>query len=139
MNLTIDLTNNPSPHNQSGTNRWGGVYKSKRELAYIKELTDALTPLTVEQYTDTPLQVSYAFYIKPPKSWTKGKTQQALTNKIHPTAHNVGDVDNLVKSTQDVLMATGIIDDDSNVVTLTATKMYAETPAVTIEVTPWHV
>lgn len=139
MNLKIDLTNNPSPHNQSGTNRWGGVYKSKRELAYIKELTEHLTPLTTEQYTDTPLQVSYTFYIKPPKSWTKGKTQQALTNKIHPTAHNVGDVDNLVKSTQDVLMATGIVDDDSNVVTLTATKMYAETPAVTIEVTPWHV
>lgn len=138
MNLTIDLTNNPSPHNQSGTNRWGGVYKSKRELAYIKELTDALTPLTVEQYKETPLQVSYTFYIKPPKSWTKGKTQQALANEIHPTAHNVGDVDNIVKSTQDVLMATGVIDDDSNVVTLTATKVYAETPAVTIEVTPWQ-
>lgn len=138
MNLTIDLTNNPSPHNQSGTNRWGGVYKSKRELAYIKELTDALTPLTVEQYKETPLQVSYTFYIKPPKSWTKGKTQQALANEIHPTAHNVGDVDNIVKSTQDVLMATGVIDDDSNVVTLTATKVYSETPAVTIEVTPWQ-
>lgn len=138
MNLKIDLTNNPAPHNQSGTNRWGGVYKSKRELAYIKELTDALTPLTVEQYKETPLQVSYTFYIKPPKSWTKGKTQQALTNKIHPTAHNVGDVDNIVKSTQDVLMATGVIDDDSNIVTLTATKVYAETPAVTVEVEQWH-
>lgn len=138
MNLTIDLTNNPSPHNQSGTNRWGGVYKSKRELAYIKDLTSNLTPLTTEQYKETPLQVKYTFYIQPPKSWTKGKTQQALANEIHPTAHNVGDVDNLVKSTQDVLMATGIIDDDSNVVTLTATKVYAETPAVTIEVTPWQ-
>lgn len=138
MNLTIDLTNNPAPHNQSGTNRYGGVYKSKRELAYIKDLTSNLTPLTTEHYTDTPLQVKYTFYIQPPKSWAKGKTQQALTNKIHPTAHNVGDVDNIVKSTQDVLMATGVIDDDSNIVTLTATKVYAETPAVTIEVTPWQ-
>ena len=136
MTLKIDLTSNPVPHNQSGTNRWGGVYKSKRELAYIKELTDALTPLTVEQYKDTPLQVKYTFYIKPPKSWTKAKTQQALTNKIHPTAHNVGDVDNIVKSTQDVLITTGVIDDDSNIVNLSATKVYAETPAVTIEVTP---
>lgn len=138
MTLKINLTSNPAPHNQSGTNRRGGVYKSKRELAYIKELTDALTPLTVEQYKETPLQVSYTFYIQPPKSWTKGKTQQALANQIHPTAHNVGDVDNIIKSTQDVLMATGIIDDDSNVVTLSATKVYAETPAVTIEVTPWQ-
>lgn len=138
MNLTIDITNNPAPHNQSGTNRWGGVYKSKRELAYIKELTEHLTDLTTEHYTDTPLQVSYTFYIQPPKSWPKYKTQQALTNQIHPTAHNVGDVDNIVKSTQDVLMATHIIDDDSNIVTLSATKVYAETPAVTIEVTPWH-
>lgn len=138
MNLTIDLTNNPAPHNQSGTNRYGGVYKSKRELAYIKELTEHLTDLTTEQYTDTPLQVKYTFYIKPPKSWPKYKTQQALAHEIYPTAHNIGDVDNIVKSTQDVLMATGIIDDDSNVVTLTATKMYAETPAVTIEVTPWQ-
>lgn len=139
MNLTIDLDSNPAPHNQSGTNRWGGVYKSKRELAYIKDLTEHLTPLTTEQYKDTPLSVKYTFYIQPPKSWTKAKTQQALTNQIYPTAHNIGDIDNIVKSTQDVLMATGVIDDDSNIVTLSASKVYAETPAVTIEVMPWHV
>lgn len=136
--MKIDLTVNPAPHNQSGTNRYGGVYKSKRELAYIRDLTSNLTGLTTEQYKDTPLQVSYTFYIQPPKSWPKYKIQQALTNQIHPTAHNVGDVDNIVKSTQDVLMATGVIDDDSNIVTLTATKVYAETPAVSIEVTPWQ-
>lgn len=138
MTLKIDLTSNPSPHNQSGTNRWGGVYKSKRELAYIKELTDALTPLTVEQYKETPLQVKYTFYIKPPKSWPKYKTQQALAHEIYPTAHNVGDVDNLTKSTQDVLMSTGIIDDDSNIVTLSATKVYRDTAGVDIEVTSWQ-
>lgn len=138
MTLKINLDSNPSPHNQSGTNRWGGVFKSKRELAYIKELTQALTPLTVEQYKDTPLQVSYTFYIKPPKSWPKYKTQQALANKIYPTAHNVGDVDNLTKSTQDVLMATGIIDDDSNIVRLSATKVYRDTAGVDIEVSPWQ-
>lgn len=93
MNLTVDLTVNPAPHNQSGTNRYGGVYKSKRELAYIRNLTEHLTPLTTEHYKDTPLQVSYTFYIQPPKSWTKAKTQQALAHEIHPTAHNVGDVE----------------------------------------------
>lgn len=136
MNLTIDLTANPAPHNQSGTNRYGGVYKSKREVAYINDLTKNINQLSIlEQYKEQPLAVKYTFGIKPPKSWTKQKTKQALEHKLYPTAHNVGDVDNITKSTQDVLMNTNIIDDDSNIVQLTATKVYAPEPFVTIEVT----
>lgn len=135
MNEYIALTVNPVPHNQSKTNRWGGVYKSKREIAYITELEKELNKLTdVEHFKDTPLKVSYVFGIKPPKSWSKKKTQQAMYQEIYPTSMQVGDVDNIVKSTQDRLMATNIIDDDSNIVSLTAEKLYSANPFVTIRI-----
>ncbi|MGR8825900.1 RusA family crossover junction endodeoxyribonuclease [Leuconostoc mesenteroides] len=135
MDITIELENNAAPHNQSGVNRYGGVFKSKRELAYIKDLASKINELyDVEQFTDTPLSVTYRFGIKPPKSWSKKKTQQALANEIYPTGKNIGDIDNLVKSTQDVLMNTGIIDDDSNVVSLLASKEYSDYPYIHIRI-----
>ncbi|WP_257875533.1 RusA family crossover junction endodeoxyribonuclease [Leuconostoc citreum] len=135
MNVTIPLVNNPAPHNQSKTNRYGGVYKSKRELAYITELETAINELHIqERYTEQYLTVCYTFGIKPPKSWSIKKTNQALNGTIMPTNKNVGDVDNIVKSTQDVLMRTNIIDDDSNIVNLSATKIYSPEPFVQIEV-----
>jgi Holliday junction resolvase RusA-like endonuclease len=135
MKEYIALTVNPVPHNQSKTNRYGGVYKSKREIAYITELESKLNNLTdVEHFTDTPLKVIYVFGIKPPKSWSKKKTQQAINQEIYPTSMQVGDVDNIVKSTQDRLMATHIIDDDSNIISLSAEKLYSANPFVTITV-----
>lgn len=136
MNVYISLTVNPAPHNQSKTNRWGGVYKSKREIAYITELENQLNNNTklIEHFTDTPIKVSYKFGIKPPKSWSKKKTQQAINQEIYPTSMQVGDVDNVVKSTQDRLMATHIIDDDSNIISLTAEKRYSANPFVVITI-----
>ncbi|MCM6836091.1 RusA family crossover junction endodeoxyribonuclease [Leuconostoc mesenteroides] len=135
MNEYIELTVNPAPHNQSKTNRWGGVYKSKREIAYINELENKLNNLTnIEHFTDTPIKVSYKFGIKPPKSWSKKKTQQAINQEIYPTSMQVGDVDNIVKSTQDRLMATGVIDDDSNIISLTAEKRYSANAFVVISI-----
>lgn len=135
MDITIELENNPVPHNQSKTNRYGGVYKSKREIAYITELEDKLNNLTdIEHFTDTPIKVTYKFGIKPPKSWSKKKTQQAINQEIFPTSMQVGDVDNIVKSTQDRLMATHIIDDDSNIIRLTAEKRYSANPFVVISI-----
>jgi len=78
--------------------------------------------------------VSYKFGIKPPKSWSKKKTQQAINQEIYPTSMQVGDVDNIVKSTQDRLMATHIIDDDSNIISLTAEKRYSANAFVVISI-----
>lgn len=135
MNITIPLTVSPSPHNQSKTNRYGGVYKSKREIAYITELEQAINKLHIqERYTEQYLTVRYTFGIKPPKSWSIKKTTQALEQTILPTNKTIGDIDNIVKSTQDVLMRTNIIDDDSNIVNLSAIKIYSPEPFVQIEV-----
>lgn len=135
LNVTIQLVANPAPHNQSKTNRYGGVYKSKREIAYITELEEQINKLHIqERYTEQYLTVRYTFGIKPPKSWSIKKTNQALNGTIMPTNKTIGDIDNIVKSTQDVLMRTNIIDDDSNVVALSANKIYSPEPFVQIEV-----
>lgn len=135
LNVTIPLVANPAPHNQSKTNRYGGVYKSKRELVYITELEEQINKLHIqERYTEQYLTVRYTFGIKPPKSWSIKKAKQALNGTIMPTNKTIGDIDNIIKATQDVLMKTELIDDDSNIINLSANKIYSPEPFVQIEV-----
>lgn len=138
IKIHIDLDNNPAPHNQSATNRYGGVYKSKREVAYINDLLPKLIQEVnsrhITTFSNTPLRVTYKFGFKPPKSWSKKKTQQALNHSIYPTNTNNGDWDNLVKCTQDRLMDAQLIEDDRYIVKGSASKEYSSNPYVEITI-----
>lgn len=67
-----------------------------------------------------------------PKSWSRVKRAAAIAGDILPTTRP--DIDNVVKGIKDAL--NGLLwADDSQVVQLSARKVYAETPGVIIEFT----
>lgn len=133
-----ELVNPIASHNQSRYNRYGQVYKSKREYAYIHELEYRLTAYikqlgNFEKYGEVPIKVDYIFGFAPTKSWSKKKIQSALSHEIYPTEQNKGDWDNLCKSTQDRLNAL-IIEDDRFIVDGRGRKIYTEKPYLKIEI-----
>lgn len=86
---------------------------------------------------DCPLDVIVEFVLPIPQSWTEKKKAAALAKKVLPLARKKGDVDNLVKAAFDA--ANGIVWlDDSQVVIMSAWKIYGETPAVNMSVSPYR-
>ena len=134
-----ELSRDPAPHNQSNFNiKKKQVYKGAREKAYITELelrlrAKIVKDKTFQRYGETPIKVDYIFGFQPPKSWSKKKQQQALNHDIYPTAQNVGDWDNLTKSTQDRLNKL-VIADDRFIVDGRARKVYMAKPYLRIEI-----
>lgn len=78
-----------------------------------------------------PIRVSYSYYVPIPKGTSKARKLQMLNGLMHPIKRP--DVDNFNKFLSDCL--TGIIwEDDSQVVELTARKLYGDTPKTVIRV-----
>lgn len=82
------------------------------------------------------LIVDIGVYLAPPTSMSKRKLDLALGGQIRPTTRP--DCDNYAKSTLDALNQIVWID-DSQIVTLTISKWYAEKPRVVVQVNeiPW--
>lgn len=75
-----------------------------------------------------PQNVSVEVMVKPPKSWTKTKTKNALGGFIAPGRP---DIDNYLKAVLDGCNGVAFLD-DSQVVAVYATKRYAETDGVRV-------
>lgn len=118
--LTIDVIGTPAPQG------------SKRHVGngILVESSRAVAPWR----TDVALQVSAEIHRT---GWTIGKDIPLfveLTFRLHRPAaakkrtypYTSPDVDKLARSTLDALTTCGAIGDDSRIVTLTATKRYAE-------------
>lgn len=75
-----------------------------------------------------PQNVSVEVMVKPPKSWTKTKTKNALGGFITPGRP---DIDNYLKAVLDGCNGVAFLD-DSQVVSVYATKRYAETDGVRV-------
>lgn len=75
-----------------------------------------------------PQNVSVEVMVKPPKSWTKIKTKNALGGFIAPGRP---DIDNYLKAVLDGCNGVAFLD-DSQVVAVYATKRYAETDGVRV-------
>ena len=75
-----------------------------------------------------PQNVSVEVMVKPPKSWTKTKTKNALGGFITPGRP---DIDNYLKTVLDGCNGVAFLD-DSQVVAVYATKRYAETDGVRV-------
>ncbi len=79
------------------------------------------------------LALSVNVFLVPPASWPAWKRGAALDGLIEPTGKP--DLDNIVKAVEDAL--TGVVWlDDAQVVSMEAAKLYAESPRVSIQVTP---
>lgn len=75
-----------------------------------------------------PQRVSVEVMVKPPKSWSKTKTKNALGGFIAPGRP---DIDNYLKAVLDGCNGVAFLD-DSQVVAVYATKRYAETDGVRV-------
>lgn len=75
-----------------------------------------------------PQHVSVEVMVKPPKSWSKTKTKNALGGFIAPGRP---DIDNYLKAVLDGCNGIAFLD-DSQVVAVYATKRYAETDGVRV-------
>lgn len=71
----------------------------------------------------TPVDVSITFQFTPPQSWSKAKQQKAMYTERFKTTKP--DIDNLTKTVMDALNGHAWVD-DSQVVQLTARKVYGE-------------
>lgn len=133
-----ELTVNPAPHNQSNFNpRTRQVFKGAKEKAYIADLEvrirAKINRSKFKKFGPQPIKVDYIFGFMPPKSWSKKKKLSALNREIYPTSSQLGDWDNLCKSTQDRLNAL-IIEDDRFIVDGRGRKIYTEKPYLKIEI-----
>lgn len=80
---------------------------------------------------DGPLALRVDIFLPVPASWSKRKQVDALCGTTRPTGRP--DVDNFAKAVLDGL--NGIVwRDDAQVVSLTATKYYADAPRVEVRV-----
>lgn len=138
FSFETELTVNPAPHNQSNFNpRTRQVFKGIKEKAYIAELSVRLRAKinrsNFKKFGKQPIKVDYIFGFMPPDSWSKKKKLSALNHEIYPTSSQLGDWDNLCKSTQDRLNAL-IIEDDRFIVDGRGRKIYTEKPYLKIEI-----
>ena len=81
--------------------------------------------------TDEPLDLTLVAHVPIPSSWSKKRQRMAALGEIHATKRP--DLDNFLKAVKDAL--NGIVwRDDSQIVNLTARKLYGETPKLVITV-----
>lgn len=133
--FSTELEANPAPHRNVVTTRWGTAYKGKRETAYINDLSSKIKDSLeddFERFGEVPLQVSYTFGYMPAKSWTKKKKNEAFENKWMIAKP---DIDNVLKSTSDVLMQDIITDDQWFVNYKNIQMIYTDKPFIEIDIT----
>ena len=131
---SFNLENNPVPHRTPTVTRFGNVYKGKRELAYIKDLSakidDFLKDEDLPIFDDVPVEVSYEFGFMPAKSWTKKRKIIAFLQKW---MFSKPDISNIIKSTDDILMKSKVFSDDQYIVSYRdVRKVYTEKPSIRI-------
>jgi len=85
----------------------------------------------INNFANKPLKAEITVFMPVPKSYSKKKREQALSNQIRPTVKP--DCDNIAKNINDAL--NGIVyPDDKQIVTLTINKYYAANEKVIVAI-----
>lgn len=130
--MRIQIDGNPIPDARPRVTRYGTYNPRHREKTRLKTY---LLSLGIKALSG-PLKVSLVFFMAIPKSTSKKKSKEMLTNRITHTKKP--DLDNLVKFVFD--SCTGILfDDDRQIVHLEAFKCYDESPSTMIDIEPFSV
>lgn len=104
------------------------IEQSKRVRPYRKALTVAAKAAKGDQPAlEGPVHVQATFIFERPKSHKKGS---------FPVTRSTGDIDKLLRSTFDALTDAGVWGDDSQVTSVSASKLYGESDQVILIVTP---
>ena len=127
--MRIQIDGNPIPDARPRVTRYGTYNPRYREKKRLKTYLLSFGIKTLSE----PLKVSLIFFMAIPKSTSKKKRKEMLTNQITHTKKP--DLDNLVKFVFD--SCNGILfDDDRQIVHLEAFKCYDENPSTVIEIIP---
>lgn len=106
--MTLNLEVKPLSVNKAW--RGGPRYKTKEYLAFAKELAYLLPK---KKLVGKEYEIHYTFYLK----------NFGLT-----------DVDNLIKPLQDILVKSGVIEDDRKIVYISAKKIRAKKDKINVEI-----
>lgn len=129
--MQLIIKDKPVPKERPRVTKGGWTYTPLKTKVY-ERMIKRLASQKATHTTDQPVRIALVFNFEVPRSWTKEKKTRArlglVRHKYRP------DLDNLVKSVTDALNGV-IYYDDSQIVSVSAHKKYAEENSIEITVT----
>lgn len=125
--ILIVIDHRPTPKQRPAWSK-GRAYTPKKTRDYEALLANVAKATMLSNKkkrfdADTPIKVTATFIFEVPKSWSKGKKEQAIKGELSPILSNTGDVDNLLKSCLDSF--NGIVfEDDKTISEIVSKKKY---------------
>lgn len=107
------------------------MYDDPKSAAFKKHVQQSYNSLGIDSQLEGALHMEIAIYRKIPKSFSKKMRQMAIDGIVRPVSKP--DADNLAKTFMDALNGLAY-KDDSQIVTLVASKYYAEEPYAFIQI-----
>jgi len=130
FSLTFHVDINPVPKGRPRFSKVGGFMRSytpKKTSDYETEIRTQAQAVMTREPLETPLAVYLYFRLPIPRSHTKKRQEACLNGSERPIKKP--DIDNLAKSVLDGL--NGVVwHDDSQIVSLHLTKVYARNPGI---------
>lgn len=131
--ITITLAGVPVAWSRARLNRYGAHFTADK----IRDFEGRLRAAGRKAFRGDPwtcaLSVELVANVPIPESWSKAKRRDAAAGVIVPTSRP--DIDNYAKGSLDAL--NGIVwADDAQIVRLQASKVYSDTPGLTVIVEP---
>lgn len=113
-----------------GRPRFGGgrVYTPKRTRDYEMAIVDCATKYTATKL-DGPLHLDLLITFPIPTSWPAEKKRLAMQGCLWHQSRP--DLDNIIKIVGDALNGV-LYDDDAQIVSVSAHKIYSQTPGITV-------
>lgn len=133
---TFCIAGDAVPSGRPRVTRTGHVYKPQKSRAYETEAANHIKAQYKQQGGTAPIaepvKLIIAEYRRIPQRITGYARQEAIAGRVRPDKKP--DIDNTVKSIMDALTKAEVWQDDRQVISLQAEKMYAEWPRVEISV-----
>lgn len=130
FSLTFHVDIKPVPKGRPRFSKVGGFMRSytpKKTSDYETQVRDAAVQVMTREPLETPLAVYLYFRLPIPRSHSKKRQEACLNGSERPIKKP--DIDNLAKSVLDGL--NGVVwHDDSQIVSLHLTKVYARNPGI---------
>lgn len=129
IQFIIPITPKAQARTTAGINKYTGraqVFTPKAQRKNENDLIALMAPYAPEKPLEGPLKLSVQVGLPIPRSWSKKKQADALAGEKWPTVRP--DLDNYIKQICDRMTTLKFWEDDSNVVIITATKVYTEKP-----------
>ena len=138
MKFTINLIPKAQMRARHGRtkNGFSVTYKAASQRQQENMLCSLLQPHRPAEPLEGPLGLKVVAYLPIPMSWSGKKISEAERGRIKPTCKP--DLDNLVKNLKDCLTAASFWQDDKQVTSLAAEKLYNDGrgPRWEVEITP---